>query len=228
MARESQADHDRRRAALDLRLAGRSYADIGSAIGVTRQRAQQILSPSREVVDTVIAREGGRCEGCAVPAGRSGHIHHRRADGMTPETYNAEPNLTLLCIPCHQHAHKGYAEPRQLLTPEQRAAVNKTQGPRIAAGRLKISPEEYRAHREAGEKWCSVHKSWEPIERFGKHKSAADGLANRCREANRALVRVYQTKEYQRDYYRRNARRLNAYRSEWARRKRQAEKAVAS
>lgn len=211
-----------RQQALTLRFEGKTYAEIGEALGITRQRAQQIISPTGRTIDAVIARAHGRCEGdaCGKPAGRTGHIHHRQARGMTAETYNAEPNLTLLCIPCHQHAHMGFVSPKTLLTPEQREAIYKLQGTRVGAQRLNISYEVYQAHREAGERWCSAHKTWEPAERFGKNRQTSDGIATRCREGNREMVRIYQGKEYQRDYYRRNRERLNAYQRAWNRKRR--------
>jgi hypothetical protein len=206
--------------ALAMRLDGKSYREIGQALGVTRQRVQALIAPPTKTEDIVVARAGGRCEACQAPAGRSGHIHHRQAKGMTPDTYNAEPNLALLCPSCHPKAHRDpevYARRQRRYMPEAVAERKTLKGYRTGAMRLGIPVEEYRHHREHGELWCNFHRTWESAKFFGLVRGRP---ATRCREGNREAVRQTQTAAYRRDYYRRNSKRLNAYRAEWERRRR--------
>lgn len=56
---------------------------------------------------------------------------------------------------------------------------------KVAASRIGVTYEEYRAHREAGEKWCSGCTAWHPLEAFGVRREAADGVYPICREATR-------------------------------------------
>jgi len=96
--------------ALRLRLQGLTYAAIGLVLGFSRQRAQQILSPPPKIRDAVIDKARGRCEGCRLVVGRSGHIHHKERKGLECDTYQDPANLSLLCTSCHQSAHA--ADPR--------------------------------------------------------------------------------------------------------------------
>ena len=69
-----------------------------------------------------------------------------------------------------------------------------------AAALLGITPAQYLAHREAGEKWCTDCQAWHPRDDFGRDRSQLDGLDRRCktargvrearRRARRALARV--------------------------------------
>lgn len=94
-----------RPAALRLRLDGATYADIGAALGVSRQRAQQLLSPPGAIRAVVVARASGLCQRCARRVDDSGHVHHRAAVGLEPDAYGDLDNLELLCLPCHRSAH---------------------------------------------------------------------------------------------------------------------------
>lgn len=91
--------------ALELRLAGLSYAEIGRALGISRQRVMQITKPPPLVRSAVVARDGGACQSCGVFLGKSGHVHHTLARGLQAEDYNDLPNLQLLCPTCHRLAH---------------------------------------------------------------------------------------------------------------------------
>jgi hypothetical protein len=140
---------------------------------------------------------------------------------MTPETYNGESNLAFLCTSCHTRAHvdPSFAEQRrQHATPEARARRAALHAYRVGAHRLGISVDEYRQHREAGERWCSAHKRWEPADLFGARQRV-------CIDGNRERVRRYQTREYTRDYYRRNRARLNAYQAAWRQQRQQRQAA---
>jgi len=85
-----------------LRLNGFTYNDIAHKAGVSRQRVQQILSPPKNIKDLVVNRANGKCEGCGIRVGHSGHIHHINNED---EDYNDTDNLQLLCISCHRKAH---------------------------------------------------------------------------------------------------------------------------
>lgn len=54
---------------------------------------------------------------------------------------------------------------------------------RVAASKIRVTYEEYRAHREAGEKWCSGHKAWHPLEAFDRNRTYGDGFYPSCRDA---------------------------------------------
>lgn len=92
--------------ALEMRLLGRTYADIGVALGVSRQRAQQLLSPPGDVRRAVLARAHGACQRCGIALEISrAHVHHTKATGLDPDDYNDLPNLVALCTSCHGGAH---------------------------------------------------------------------------------------------------------------------------
>lgn len=63
---------------------------------------------------------------------------------------------------------------------------------RMGAIRLGIDPSEYRAHREAGERWCSGCHVWEPVANFGPHARMRDGIDSQCRQSSRDRSREYQ------------------------------------
>ena len=81
----------------------------------------------------------------------------------------------------------GYAEdicgqgyyPRGLYTPTS------TQLSRLQHGAtlLGISLEAYVAHTENGEKWCSAHKAWEPLDAFGKGSACRKGAAESAKRS---------------------------------------------
>lgn len=91
---------------LHLRLQGLSYAAIAQAAGVSRQRVQQLLSPSKGVRDYIIAQCQGKCLDCGIPSVQGGHIHHNNAVPTLAEDYNDITNLVLLCPSCHRKRHK--------------------------------------------------------------------------------------------------------------------------
>lgn len=57
------------------------------------------------------------------------------------------------------------------------------------AGRLGIPLEEYRRQVEAGLKWCTGCKVWQPRDQFGPSKSLLAGLMPECRESINARAR---------------------------------------
>lgn len=183
MRRTGSSLHLFREHALTLRLEGHTYAEIGTQLGVCRQRVYQLTQPPSETQEQVRAR--GACERCANTLRVAGHIHHRAAKGMTPETYNAENNLALLCQPCHRVAHQDPAkQARRHLGGTDSITLR---GCTIGAARLGISLNEYTARREAGERWCSGHKRWEPESGFIRCAWKTGGVGGRCIESHRLL-----------------------------------------
>lgn len=81
-----------------------------------------------------------------------------------------------------------------LLTPGAPAVTER--GARIAAGRLRISVEEYRRHTDSGEAWCSTHQDWHPASAFGPNKGRAGGRSPKCRQRAAAdVTRILLTPE---------------------------------
>ena len=92
-------------AALQLRFQGFTYERIGRALQISRQRAQQLLSPPAEVRFLVLKRADGNCESCGVFVGQAGHVHHRNSTESICDSYQDTGNLQLLCLGCHRMAH---------------------------------------------------------------------------------------------------------------------------
>lgn len=83
------------------KMTGKTYAEIAKEHGVSRQRIQQLLSPSRSIKEYVIRIYHNHCVRCGVEVGDSGHIHHKQL--IT--NYQDIENLELLCISCHISLH---------------------------------------------------------------------------------------------------------------------------
>ena len=87
-----------------LKAEGYTYAEIGSVLGISRQRVQQIVAPSKAMRRRIIAKYWGRCAECNCRVGGSGDLHH---DVNDETVWNHEENLWLLCRSCHKHCHPG-------------------------------------------------------------------------------------------------------------------------
>lgn len=80
----------------------------------------------------------------------------------------------------------------------QRGSVGWPQGRRhseescylMGANRLGIDPVEYAEKRQAGLRWCSGCREWQPVETFGPHSRMRDGIDSQCREASREYART--------------------------------------
>lgn len=90
--------------AQELYLQGKSYREIGDALGVTRQRAQQMIRPPIGIYRLVQQRAKGCCQVCGISV-RSGHVHHVGAIGRTLDDLNDIENLKYLCPTCHREEH---------------------------------------------------------------------------------------------------------------------------
>lgn len=69
------------------------------------------------------------------------------------------------------------------------------QGIARGAGRLRMTPDAYRAHIDAGERWCSFHKDWHPQEAFNICTTKTDGVQNFCRDGNRVYQRQWNSRK---------------------------------
>ncbi len=85
-------------------MRGLTYSEIGSSLGLSRQRVQQLVRPPAAIYRFVHARAHGRCETCHVHT-RSGHVHHKSLNDT--DNYNDVDNLAYLCVSCHRIAHNG-------------------------------------------------------------------------------------------------------------------------
>lgn len=103
--------------ALELKLRGLSYAEVGIELNRSRQRIQQLLSPPNYIRSLIFEKAGGKCEVCGIFVGKNGHIHHK---GTPMEDYNDVKNLSLLCPACHRHAHRIH-EHRERMTKKERS-----------------------------------------------------------------------------------------------------------
>ena len=90
---------------LEMRLTGLSYAEIGRQCGVSRQRVQQILAPPKELQQRLKVKYGDECCRCGVRLYGAGHVHHKAVADMTPDSYQDETNLLLVCVSCHTIMH---------------------------------------------------------------------------------------------------------------------------
>jgi len=90
--------------AINLKMEGKTYSEIGSSLGVSRQRAQQLCSPPAGQIVLVVMRANGKCEVCREDTAH-GHFHHLSGT-TTLEEFNKEPNLQYLCAGCHKKQHK--------------------------------------------------------------------------------------------------------------------------
>lgn len=75
---------------------GYTYRQIGDSMGVSRQRAQQLLAPTPDERKELLARANGRCERCGKESPTL-HGHHKDYLGMPDE---------MLCPSCHIRSHR--------------------------------------------------------------------------------------------------------------------------
>jgi hypothetical protein len=110
-------DDGKHRQALELRLKGLTYAEIGSLLGVSRQRAQQLVKPPQHIYDEIRALAKSRCADCGVLI-NNGQLHHTKSDPTVLEGFNDPANLVYLCIACHM-SDRRMAEHGFVPKPEQ-------------------------------------------------------------------------------------------------------------
>ena len=95
----------RQEQALALKLQGFTYQAIGDEMGISKQRAQQLVAPPKQIRNRVVQLADGYCQDCSIRVGNSGHVHHKGSTAF--DDFNDIDNLVLLCMPCHRTAHRG-------------------------------------------------------------------------------------------------------------------------
>jgi HNH endonuclease/Homeodomain-like domain-containing protein len=112
--------------ALAMKLHGLTYAEVGAKLGVSRQRAQQLIRPPQAIWVEVRNRATGKCQKCGIKT-EKGHVHHKKSTGITAENFNDLANLLYLCVSCHRSEHErtggggGWNEARYVAHLEQTA-----------------------------------------------------------------------------------------------------------
>ena len=95
----------RRQEAIALKCLGMTYAQIGIKLGISRQRAQQLIAPTLPRYRFIKGRAAHKCEDCGSPT-ESGHAHHVTTV-INPGHFNDADNLVYLCKSCHSGRHNG-------------------------------------------------------------------------------------------------------------------------
>lgn len=82
-----------------MKVSGMTYRAIGQALGVSRQRVQQMLRPPIRVYDQLRRRAANKCEKCGLvfKARGHGHAHHLRYGDF----WNVN-DLLYICPACHR------------------------------------------------------------------------------------------------------------------------------
>jgi hypothetical protein len=115
-----------RRRAFHLFISGATYAAIGRELGVSRERAQQVLRPSKAIYDAVEARAtdsngGVHCQQCGIllhqrptgagehsgPRGWRGVVHQVGNWSREPDSFEDMRKLVLVCRSCEMMNHGG-------------------------------------------------------------------------------------------------------------------------
>ena len=109
---------DRARLIAEMKRSGNTYAQIGDFLGVSRQRVQQILRPSREESLEIFRRANGRCEGCH-RIYKPLHLHH--------SDYCGGP-IVALCTSCHRMADSGVSLSNLSLSSENVEMISRKRG----------------------------------------------------------------------------------------------------
>ena len=91
---------ERKQRAISLKMSGMTYAEVGKELGISRQRAQQLVRPPSAIYRLVKSRANSMCEECGAVVAKGG-VHHLNSS----ENYNDLENLRYLCLRCHAIAH---------------------------------------------------------------------------------------------------------------------------
>jgi hypothetical protein len=92
----------KREIARSLKDSGMTYAAIAVEMGVTRQRVQNLVSPTDKEKREIIKGAGGKCSRCR--SSEKLHIHHN--------DYSDDPEIEVLCVACHRRAEKKPPKPK--------------------------------------------------------------------------------------------------------------------
>lgn len=77
-----------------MKRAGLTYKEIGKSLGISRQRAHQLIKPSDLELKKIIESRNGICDRCKKKA----HLTLHHVD------YNEDFDYEVLCRACHIHA----------------------------------------------------------------------------------------------------------------------------
>jgi hypothetical protein len=91
------------------------------------------------------------------------------------------------CLTCRATADVGARRAR--LAGQATPAPAADSGERAAAARLGVSAEDYLAHREAGERWCSGCRAWLPEANFHAQRGGSTSRQGQCRECQKRRFR---------------------------------------
>lgn len=122
--------------ALEMRLKGLTYAEIGKSLGCTRQRVQQLIRPPMATYNFIKRRANNKCEQCGIELS-SGHVHHVSC----VENYNDIENLQYLCVSCHRKAHPETGSRRKSKFPK---SISFHAPPKLAKQVRKMAKEQGR------------------------------------------------------------------------------------
>jgi len=85
--------NERREQARKLKREGLSYSQIGEKMGVTKQRAQQLVTIPKSELEKLRIAANGKCQKCGKPSNKLDGHH---------EDYNSD-RLIMVCVSCHMH-----------------------------------------------------------------------------------------------------------------------------
>jgi hypothetical protein len=94
----SHESEERHRQIIDLLSRGLTYAEIGEAVGLSRQRIKQLVAQPSNVVDVVRRKAKSRCKNCAVET-QKGFIYS--PDGSDVSDLSNMDKLIYLCLRCY-------------------------------------------------------------------------------------------------------------------------------
>jgi hypothetical protein len=93
-----------RRKAIELKVKGLTYAEIGAVLGVSGPYVHRMIKPPSFVYDAVKKRARNRCERCKqLLLDKAGAVHHKHTN--TFENWNDIAQLEYLCQSCHMKEH---------------------------------------------------------------------------------------------------------------------------
>lgn len=90
--RKGRKPNPRRDEARAMKQSGMTYAEIGTKFGISRQRAQQLVSPTKKRLSELRKATNNKCQLCGKRAKKL-EFHH--------SDYSKEPDK-LLCTSCHR------------------------------------------------------------------------------------------------------------------------------
>lgn len=173
--------------AIWLKKAGLTYAQIGKDLGVTRQRAQQLVRPSPMVYAVVLKRADGMCQSCFKLLAGCGHVHHRSPD---VEIYNSLDNLLLVCLSCHRALHPEKKEqcPKGHMYNEENTIVKEnSKGKTIRTCKACYGPKGRRTHCKHGHEFTKEN-TYQATDKQGRK-------SNRCKTCCLEGMRKYKERK---------------------------------